>query len=107
MDYLTPKLNGTVTIYATANDGSGKVGQLTLTISGVTTVYATKVRSESILIWQRSNGGWGKAVPDLVFLVLRKLMQKKLRQQATKNNTDTTIDNGHVITELRWLLGRL
>lgn len=101
---LTPKLNGTVTIYATANDGSGKVGQLTLTISGVTTVYATKVRSESILIWQRSNGGWGKAVPDLSSYSVAQTATEIATALSTKNNTDTTIDNGHVTTELRYLL---
>ena len=101
---LTPKLNGTVTVYATANDGSGKVGQLQLTISGVTTVYATKVRSESILIWQRSNGGWGKAVPDLSSYSVAQTDAEKATALSTKNNTDTTIDNGHVTTELRYLL---
>ncbi|SHF76419.1 pectate lyase, PelA/Pel-15E family [Flavobacterium fluvii] len=101
---LTPKLNGTVIIYATANDGSGKVGQLQLTISGVTTAYATKVRSESILIWQRSNGGWGKAVPDLSSYNIAQTDAEKATALSTKNSTDTTIDNGHVTTELRWLL---
>lgn len=101
---FTPKLNGTVTVYATANDGSGKVGQLTLTISGVTTVYATKVRSESILIWQRSNGGWGKAVPDLSSYSIAQTATEIATAASTKNNTDTTIDNGHVTTELRYLL---
>ena len=101
---LTPKLNGTVTVYATANDGSGKVGQLTLAISGVTTVYATKVRSESILIWQRSNGGWGKAVPDLSSYSVAQTATEIATAASTKNNTDTTIDNGHVTTELRYLL---
>jgi PelA/Pel-15E family pectate lyase len=101
---FTPKLNGTVTIYATANDGSGKVGQITLTISGVTTVYATKVRSESILIWQRSNGGWGKAVPDLSSYSVAQTATEIATAASTKNNTDTTIDNGHVTTELRYLL---
>ena len=32
---LSPKTNGVVTITATANDASGKVGQLTINISGV------------------------------------------------------------------------
>lgn len=101
---LTPKSNGTVIIYATANDGSGKVGQLTITISGVAIVYATKVRSESILIWQRNNGGWGKAVADLNDYNLVQTDAQKASALSSKNNTDTTIDNGHVTTELRWLL---
>lgn len=101
---LTPKLNGTIIVTATANDGSGKVGQLQITISGVATVYATKVRSESILIWQRSNGGWGKAVPDLNSYNTAQTDAQKATALSTKNSTDTTIDNGHVVTELRWLL---
>lgn len=101
---LTPKLNGTVTVTATANDGSGKTGQLQITITGITTVYATKVRAESILIWQRSNGGWGKAVPDLSQYDREQTPTEKTTAANTKNNTDTTIDNGHVTTELRYLL---
>lgn len=101
---LTPKVNGTVTVTATANDGSGKVAQLQITISGVATVYATKVRSESILIWQRSNGGWGKAVADLNLYNTAQTDAQKATALSTKNNTDTTIDNGHGVTELRWLL---
>jgi PelA/Pel-15E family pectate lyase len=101
---LTPKLNGAITVTATAKDGSGKVGQLQINISGVTTVFATKVRSESILIWQRNNGGWGKAVPDLNSYNTAQTDAEKATALSTKNNTDTTIDNGHVVTELRWLL---
>jgi PelA/Pel-15E family pectate lyase len=101
---LTPKLNGTITVKATATDGSGKVGQLQITISGVTTVYATTTRSESILIWQRSNGGWGKAVPDLSQYNRVQTDAEKATALSTKNSTDTTIDNGHVVTELRYLL---
>lgn len=101
---LTPKLNGTVTVTATATDGSGKSAQLEIIVSGVTTLYATKVRSESILLWQRNNGGWGKAVPDLNQYNVEQTATQKAAALASKNNTDTTIDNGHVVTELRWLL---
>lgn len=101
---LTPLVNGPITVTATANDGSGKVGLIQFNISGVTTVYATKTRSESILIWQRNNGGWGKAVPDLNDYNLVQTDAQKATALSTKNNTDTTIDNGHVTTELRWLL---
>ncbi|MES2573929.1 MAG: pectate lyase [Bacteroidota bacterium] len=101
---LTPRLNGTVTVTATANDGSGKTSQIDITISGVTTVYATRVRAESILIWQRNNGGWGKAVPDLSSYSIPQTDTQKATALSTKNNTDTTIDNGHVVTELRYLL---
>lgn len=101
---LTPLLNGTVTITATANDGSGKVGQLEITISGIVVVYPTKVRSESILVWQRNNGGWGKAVPDLNSYNTAQTSTQIATALSQKNSTDTTIDNGHVTTELRWLL---
>ncbi|MBA0884820.1 pectate lyase [Flavobacterium undicola] len=101
---LTPRLNGTVTVTATSTDGSGKSAQLQITISGVTTVYQTTVRGESILLWQRNNGGWGKAVPDLNQYNVAPTSQEKTIALASKNNTDTTIDNGHVVTELRWLL---
>jgi len=101
---LTPKTNGTVTVTATTTDGSGKSVQLQITISGVTTVYQTTVRGESILLWQRNNGGWGKAIADLNDYNVAPTVQEKNTALATKNNTDTTIDNGHVVTELRWLL---
>jgi len=101
---LTPKLNGTITVKATTTDGSAKVAQLQMTISGVTTVYATTTRAESILIWQRSNGGWGKAVPDLTQYNRAQTDAEKATALSTKNSTDTTIDNGHVVTELRYLL---
>lgn len=101
---LTPKANGTVTVTATTTDGSGKSAQLEITISGVTTVYQTTVRGESILLWQRNNGGWGKAVADLNDYNTAPTAQEKNTALASKNNTDTTIDNGHVVTELRWLL---
>jgi PelA/Pel-15E family pectate lyase len=101
---LTPRLNGTVTITATAADGSGKSGQLQITISGVTTSYATTIRGESILLWQRNNGGWGKAVPDLNSYNVAQTADQIAAALASKNYTDTTIDNGHVVTELRWLL---
>lgn len=101
---LTPRLNGTVTVTATTTDGSGKSAQLQITISGVTTVYATTVRAESILIWQRNNGGWGKTVSDINNYNLVQTDAQKVAAASSKNSTDTTIDNGHVTTELRWLL---
>lgn len=101
---LTPRLNGTVTVTATATDGSGKSSQVQINISGVTTVYQTTIRSESILLWQRNNGGWGKAVPDLNQYSVQQTADQIAAALTSKNNTDTTIDNGHVTTELRWLL---
>lgn len=101
---LTPRLNGTVTVTATSTDGSGKSAQLQINISGVTTVYQTTVRGESILLWQRNNGGWGKAVADLNLYNMAQTPEQKAAALASKNSIDTTIDNGHVVTELRWLL---
>ena len=101
---VTPRLNGTVTLTASATDGSGKTAQLQITISGVTKSYSTTVRSESILLWQRNNGGWGKAVPDLNSYNVAQTADQIAAALASKNYTDTTIDNGHVVTELRWLL---
>nr|WP_315247094.1 pectate lyase [uncultured Flavobacterium sp.] len=101
---LTPKINGNLTVTATTTDGSGKSAQIEVTITGVTAVYATTVRAESILIWQRSNGGWGKAVADLNLYSVAQTTEQKAAALASKNNTDTTIDNGHIVTELRWLL---
>lgn len=101
---LTPKLNGTVTIIVNATDGSGKVAQLQINVSGITTVFATTVRAESILLWQRNNGGRGKAVPDLTQYSIPQTAVQVAAALASKNNTDTTIDNGHVVNELRCLL---
>jgi len=101
---VTPKLNGTTTITATTADGSGKSAQIQLVVSGVTTVYATTIRGESILVWQRNNGGWGKAVADLNLYNTAQTATQIATALSTKNSTDTTIDNGHVVTELRWLL---
>ncbi|MBK0370200.1 pectate lyase [Flavobacterium agrisoli] len=101
---ITPKINGTIIVTATAKDGSGKSGQLQLVISGVTIVYQTTVRGESILLWQRNNGGWGKAVADLNLYNTQQTAAQITTALNSKNLTDTTIDNGHVVTELRWLL---
>ncbi len=101
---LTPKMNGTVTVTATAADGSGKSAQIQVNISGVNIVYAKTVRAESILVWQRNNGGWSKAVPDLNSYNVAQTAAQIATAQAQKDYTDTTIDNGHITTELRWLL---
>lgn len=101
---VTPKINGTVTVTATATDGSGKTGQLQLNISGITTVYTQTLKAENILLWQRNNGGWGKAVPDFAQYSREQTDTEKATALSTKNSTDTTIDNGHITTELRDLL---
>lgn len=101
---LTPSSNGIITVSATATDGSGQVGELQVTISGFAISYATTVRAESILIWQRNNGGWGKAVPDLNSYNKEQTPSEKAAALASKGSTDTTIDNGHICTELRWFL---
>lgn len=102
---LTPKSNGTVIIYATANDGSGKVGELTITISGVAILYPTNLRAENMLLWQRNNGGWPKE-PYNDFSGYDRAQTNSEITTATngKNNTDTTFDNGHTLGEIRHLL---
>lgn len=100
---LTPKSNGTITIYATANDGSGKVGQLTLTISGI--AFTTILKAENMLLWQRSNGGWPKEpYNDFSGYDRAQTSTEITTANNTKNNTDTTIDNNHTVGELRYLL---
>ncbi|MFG6685833.1 pectate lyase [Mariniflexile sp. HNIBRBA6329] len=101
---LTPKLNGTITVTATAADGSAKVGQLQINISGVTPVYATTLKAENMLLWQRSNGGWSKYHNDFSGYDRTQTSSEITTANNTKNNTDTTIDNGHTITEIRSLL---
>ncbi|WP_308991078.1 pectate lyase [Mariniflexile litorale] len=102
---LTPKLNGVVTITAIATDGSGKVGQLQITISGLVPVYATILKAENMLLWQRTNGGWPKE-PHNDFSGYERVQTSSEIATANsgKNKTDTTIDNGHTITEVRFLL---
>lgn len=101
---LTAYKNGQVTITATSTDGSGKKAEKQISISGIITVYATTTRAESILGWQRNNGGWGKAVPNLNDYNNVQTATQLASALASKNYLDTTIDNGHVTTELRWLL---
>jgi len=100
---LTPISNGTITITATANDGSGKVGQLLLTISGI--AFTTILKAENMLLWQRSNGGWPKEpYNDFTGYDRAQTAAEITTANNTKNNTDTTIDNNHTIGELRYLL---
>lgn len=102
---LTPKDNGTITVTATATDGTGKSGELVISISGVVPVYATIMKAENMLLWQRTNGGWPKE-PHNDFSGYDKVQTAAEILKATneKNNTDTTIDNGHTVTEVRYLL---
>ena len=101
---LTALKNGQVTVTATSTDGSEKKAEKQISISGIITVYATTPRAESILAWQRNNGGWGKAVPNLNDYNNVQTATQLASALASKNNLDTTIDNGHVTTELRWLV---
>ena len=102
---LTPKDNGTVTITATAIDGSGISDQFVMNISGVTPVYATILKAENMLLWQRSNGGWPKEpYNDFSGYEREQTAGEVLTAQNTKDNTDTTIDNNHTVGELRYLL---
>lgn len=100
---LTPISNGTIIIYATANDGSGKVGQLSLAISGI--AFTTILKAENMLLWQRNNGGWPKEpYNDFTGYDRAQTTAEITTANNTKNNTDTTIDNNHTIGELRYLL---
>lgn len=100
---FTPKSNGTVIIYATANDGSGKVGQLTLSITNI--AFTTILKAENMLLWQRSNGGWPKEpYNDFTGYDRAQTSTEITTANNTKNNTDTTIDNNHTVGELRYLL---
>ncbi|MEN3323202.1 pectate lyase [Mariniflexile soesokkakense] len=102
---LTPKDNGTVTITATATDGSGKSGQFVMNISGVTPVYGTTLKAENMLLWQRNNGGWPKEpYNDFSGYDRVQTSAEVTTANNTKNNTDTTIDNNHTVGELRALL---
>lgn len=102
---LTPKLNGTVTVTVTANDGSATVGQIQINISGVIPVYATTLKAENMLLWQRNNGGWPKEpYNDFSGYDRVQTTTEIATANNTKNNTDTTIDNNHTVGELRALL---
>lgn len=101
---LTPKLNGTITVTATATDGSAKVGELTVNISGVNVVYATTLKAENMLLWQRNNGGWPKYHNDFTGYNRAQTTSEITTANNTKNSADTTIDNNHTIGEIRELL---
>ncbi|HKK11564.1 MAG TPA: pectate lyase, partial [Flavobacteriaceae bacterium] len=99
---LTPKKNGTVTVTATATDGSGITDSLEINISGV---VLTNLRAENMLLWQRSNGGWPKEpYNDFSGYDRQQTEEEIATAMNTKDNTDTTIDNGHTVGEIRTLL---
>lgn len=106
---LTPKsdaftLGATITVVATTNDGSGKVGTIQFIVPKAPT-FTTILRGENILLWQRSNGGWPKE-PHNDFSGYNREQTPEEKTAATngKNLTDTTIDNAHTIQEIRDLL---
>lgn len=102
---LTPKDNGTLTVIATAKDSSGIFGELVVNILGVTPAYATTLKAENVLLWQRSNGGWPKEPHnDFSGYDRAQTSGEIATANSTKNNTDTTIDNEHTIGEIRILL---
>lgn len=102
---LTPKLNGILTVTATAMDGSGIKGELQINISGVVPTYNTILKAENMLLWQRSNGGWPKEpYNDFSGYDRVQTAAEITTANNTKNNTDTTIDNNHTVGELRTLL---
>jgi len=99
---LTPKINGSVTVSATATDGSSTAGQITITISGI---YPRNATADNMLLWQRSNGGWPKEpYNDFSGYYREQTEAEKNLALNTKGNTDTTIDNNHTVGELRYLL---
>ncbi|MDO3693303.1 pectate lyase [Wenyingzhuangia sp. chi5] len=99
---LIPKKNGTVKVIASATDGSGIKGELSVTISGI---FLTNLRAENMLLWQRSNGGWPKEpYNDFKGYDREQTEAEKTKALNEKNNTDTTIDNNHTIGEIRALL---
>jgi len=102
---VTPKLNGALTVTATATDGSGKTGEFQMNISGVIPVYATNLKAENMLLWQRSNGGWPKEpYNDFSGYDRVQTAAEITTANNTKNNTDTTIDNNHTVGELKTML---
>ncbi|MFI1772013.1 pectate lyase [Thalassobellus citreus] len=102
---LTPKDNGLVTVTATAVDGSGISGQKLINISGITPVYATILKAENMLLWQRSNGGWPKEpYNDFSGYEREQTSIEISTANNTKDYTDTTIDNNHTVGELKFLL---
>ncbi|MBD0823730.1 pectate lyase [Aestuariibaculum marinum] len=98
---LTPKKNGTVNVIATATDGSGIKGELSVNISGI---VLTNFKAENVLLWQRNNGGWPKYHNDFSGYDRAQTEAEKIEAENTKNDTDTTIDNEHTIGEIRILL---
>ena len=56
---LTPKINGQVTVTATATDGSGKVGQLIINISGINDVLGIVVSTPQELLSALSSANAG------------------------------------------------
>lgn len=99
---LTPKINGTVTVTATATDGSSKTGQITINISGL---YGSNLAADNMLLWQRNNGGWPKEpYNDFSGYYREQSDAEKASALNTKDNTDTNIDNNHTVGELRYLL---
>ncbi len=102
---LTPIKNGTITVTATAEDGSNVKDELNITISGIAVVYQTILEAENMLLWQRNNGGWPKE-PYNDFSGYKRTQTASEINTAnnTKNRTDTTIDNDHTVGELRTLL---
>tara|TARA_R110002051_G_scaffold229291_1_gene291284 strand:+ start:8657 stop:10282 length:1626 start_codon:yes stop_codon:yes gene_type:complete len=102
---LTPKDNGYVTVTATSKDGTEIIDEIIINISGITPIYATILKAENMLLWQRNNGGWPKEpYNDFSGYEREQTASEIANATSTKDETDTTIDNGHTITELRFLL---
>jgi PelA/Pel-15E family pectate lyase len=102
---LIPRANGTVEIRIQATDGSEVQRVIVVEISGVPIEYATILKAENVLLWQRDNGGWSKEPHNSFDGYSRPQTPQEIEEAtAKKSYTDTTIDNEHTVGEIRILL---
>ncbi len=102
---LIPHANGTITVTISSTDESGVSTTVEVVISGVPIEYATVLKAENMLLWQRDNGGWPKEPHNSFDGYDREQTTAELLEaEAKKSHTDTTIDNNHTVGEIRVLL---
>src|SRR6056300_1025272 len=102
---LIPHANGTITVTISSTDESGVSTTVEVVISGVPIEYATVLKAENMLLWQRDNGGWPKEPHNSFDGYDREQTTAELLEaEAKKPHTDTTIDNNHTVGEIRVLL---
>lgn len=58
--------------------------------------------ASNLLLYQRANGGWPKNL-DMTAPVEGAARERLLRERASADTTDTTIDNGATVTQIRFL----